>query len=349
MLPAVVAMLPQPILEADVHGSAPWMHRREFLKRAALGVAALPLADLERLHGLVPARRSRVAVVRTADRAHGVAETLRLLKPSGIKGKRVVIKPNFNTADDAPGSTHNDTLAQLVRELQEREARSITVGESSGPPVTRNVMETKGIFDLAQDQRFDVVDFELLADRDWVPFTPPSSHWVDGFHLPRLVVESDYLVSTCCLKTHGAGGVFTMSLKLAVGLTPKPIRRGMHRSPDMRRMIAELNTGYRPKLIVLDGVAAFTDGGPSRGVLKEAHVMIAGDDRVAVDAVGVAVLKELGSNEAIMGRKIFEQEQIARAVELELGAANPSEIELITGDAESQAYAARLRPILDLG
>jgi uncharacterized protein (DUF362 family) len=333
-----------------VHGSARELHRRDFLKTAALGVAALPLVDLERLGGLVPnARQSRVALVRTADRSHGVAETLRLLKPAGIKGKRVVIKPNFNTADDAPGSTHNDTLAQLVRELQEREARSITVGESSGPPLTRNVMETKGIFDLAKDQRFEVVDFEQLADMDWVGFTPPGSHWVDGFHLPRLVVDSEYMVSTCCLKTHGGGGVFTMSLKLAVGLTPKPIRRGMHRSPDMRRMVAELNTGYKPKLIVLDGVAAFTNGGPSRGELNQANVMIAGDDRVAVDAVGIAVLKQLGSNEAIMSRRIFEQEQIARAVELGLGVGGPADIELVTGDAESQAYAAKLRPILDLG
>ncbi|MDH4350456.1 MAG: DUF362 domain-containing protein, partial [Gemmatimonadota bacterium] len=54
---------------------------------------------------------------------------------------------------------------------------------------------------------------------------------------------------TCCLKTHGAGGVFTMSMKLSVGLTPKRIRRTMHRSPDMRRMIAELNQGYRTDLI----------------------------------------------------------------------------------------------------
>ena len=133
-----------------------------------------------------------------------------------------------------------------------------------------------------------------------------------------------------------------MSLKLAVGLTPKPIRRGMHQSPDMRRMIAELNTGYAPQLIVLDGVAAFTDGGPSRGELKAGNVMIAGHDRVAVDAVGVAMLKSLGANDAIMGRKIFEQEQIARAVELKLGVASADAIDLVTGDAESKAFAATL-------
>jgi uncharacterized protein (DUF362 family) len=290
-----------------------------------------------------------VAIVRTADRKRGVADALRLFDPAGIAGKRVVLKPNFNTADDAPGSTHNDTLSQLVTELYERDARDVTLGESSGPPRTRGVMEQKGIFDLARDHRFDVVNFDEMPDTDWVPFGADGTHWPDGFHLPRLVVGAEYLVSTCCLKTHAYGGVFTMSLKLSVGLTPKPIRRTMHRSPDMRRMIAELNTGYRPRLIVLDGVSAFTDGGPSQGELKAGNVMVVGDDRVAVDAVGLAVLKELGANEAIMRRRIFEQEQMARAVELGLGAAGPGDIELVTADAESRAYAGRLERILAAG
>jgi len=261
----------------------------------------------------------------------------------------VVLKPNFNSADPAPASTHNDTLAQLVTELQERGARSITLAESSGPPQTRGVMERKGTFDLARDLGFDVVDFERLAENDWVHFVPPGTHWPDGFWLPRLVVDSEYTVSTCCLKTHGAGGVFTMSLKLSVGLTPKRIRRTMHSSRDIRRMIAELNTGYRPQLIVLDGVTAFTDGGPSRGELKNANVMIAGDDRVAVDAVGLAVLKAIGANDAIMRPRIFDQEQIARAVELKLGAAGPDDIEIVTGDAPSRSFADDLRGILARG
>ena len=77
--------------------------------------------------------------------------------------------------------------------------------------------------------------------------------------------------------------------------------------------------------------------------------MIAGDDPIAVDAVGLAVLKELGSNEAIMGRGIFEQEQIARAVEMGLGVTGPAGIEVVTGDAESRAYARTLEGILAQG
>lgn len=323
------------------------LDRRDFL-RATAGLALLPaLGDAPGL--FAPRRPSRVALVRTSDRKRGVTEVLRILDPRGIDGRRVVLKPNFNSADAPPASTHNDTLSQLVVELKERGARSITLGESSGPPQTRGVLENKGIFDLASDLRFDVVNLEEVADSDWVFFPPAGTHWPEGFHLPRMVVDSEYMVTTCCLKTHGAGGVFTMSLKLSVGLTPKPVRRTMHRSPDMRRMIAELNTGYRPQLIVMDGVLTFTDGGPSRGRLAAGNVMIAGHDRVAVDAVGLAMLKDLGANPAIMGCGIWAQEQIARAVELGLGAGSADDIELVTGDADSAAYADRLRGILALG
>lgn len=324
-------------------------NRREFVRTVSAGLALLPALGAVGLAGLVVPRRSRIALVRTTDRRRGVSDALKLLDLRGMKGKRVVLKPNFNSADDAPASTHNDALGQLVTEIHERDARSITLGESSGPPQTRGVMEKKGIFDLARDLRFDVVDFEQISDRDWVEFAPAGGSWPEGFYLPRLVVDSEYTVSTCCLKTHGAGGVFTMSLKLAVGLTPKPIRRPMHRSPQMRRMIAELNTGYRPDLIVLDGVSAFTDGGPSRGELTAGNVIIAGDDRVAVDAVGLAMLKSLGANDAIMSRGIFQQEQIARAVELKLGAPGPDAIEIVTRDAESRACADTLRAILAQG
>ena len=259
--------------------------RRKFLRTTAASLVVLPHMPLARFLPFAPSRKARIALVRTSDRKKGVRQALGLLDLAGVSDKRVVLKPNFNTAGEAPASTHNDTLAQLVYELRERGAREITLGESSGPPNTRGVMEQKGIFDLARDLGFGVVNYEEIPETDWVHFGPSGTHWSEGFWLPRQVVEAEYNVSTCCLKTHGFGGVFTMSLKLSVGLTPKKIRRPMHGSPDMRRMIAELNAGYRPRLIVMDGVVAFTDGGPSQGALKQANVIVAGDDRVAIDAV----------------------------------------------------------------
>lgn len=332
---------------ASVHPSA--LDRRNFLKGAAAGLVLLPHVDLG-LTGLTNVRRtSTVALIRTSSRRDGVARAWALLRPTGIAGKDVVLKPNFNSADGGPAGTHDDTLSQVVTEILERDARSITLGESSGPSGTSSVLESKGTMDLAHDMGFGVVNFDEMPDADWVHVVPPGTHWPEGFHLPRMVTDAEYMVSSCCLKTHGSGGVFTMSMKLAVGLTPRPIRRGMHRSPDMRRMIAELNQGYSPDFIVLDGIEAFTDGGPSRGTLKQGNVMIAGTDRVAVDAVGLAVLKELGSNDAIMGTPIFAQEQMARAVEVGLGVSGPDEITLVSDDNEGHAYAEVLKGILTEG
>jgi uncharacterized protein (DUF362 family) len=329
--------------------SASGFNRREFVRTISVGIAALPVLGKDGLAQVLAPARSRVMLVRTTDRKHGVAELFKMLNPEGIGGKRVVIKPNFNTADETPGSTHNDTLAQIVAELHERNARTITLGESSGPGVTHDIMAKKGIFDLGRDLRFEIVDFDANTDKDWVSFSAAGGHWPDGFALARLIVDSEYTVTTGCLKTHGPLGVYTMSMKLAVGMTPKPIRRTMHASPDGRRMIAELNTGYKPNLIILDGVATFTNGGPGQGELKMGNVMLGAVDRVAADAVGVAVLKSLGANDAIMSRGIFQQEQIARAVELKLGATSPDQIEIVTADAESRAYADTLRTILARG
>ena len=123
----------------------------------------------------------------------------------------------------------------------------------------------------------------------------------------------------------------------------------LHGSPNQRKMIAEINEPFKPALVVLDGVDAFVDGGPATGKRAKGEVFLASTDRIALDAVGVAILRVLGSNERIMKTKIFEQEQIARAVELGLGASSPSEIEVIPGDEQSKPYRDRVLGILKEG
>lgn len=332
----------------DKKNSLTW-NRREFIKGSVVGLASLSAFSCAAFATKEKVKKAEVVLFKTNDRRRGVSEVVKHLNFPPVRGKNILIKPNFNTADPTPGSTHNDTLSQLILELRERGASMITVAERSGPPPTKQVMEDKGIFELAQELNFDIINFEELAEDDWVHFNPEGNHWRDGFYIPKPVVEADYVVSTCCLKTHQYGGVFTLSLKLAVGLTPKKLMGELHRSPDMRRMIAEINLGYRPQFIVLDGIDAFVDGGPSRGTRKEANVFLAATDRVALDTAGIAVLKELGSNKAIMERKIFEQEQIQRAVELGLGISGPDQIEFVTTDKQSREYSEKLKSILAKG
>jgi uncharacterized protein (DUF362 family) len=293
---------------------------------------------------------TKVALVSTKDRGKGARQAIDLLGLRSFSGKNVVLKPNFNSADPAPGSTHNDTLRSLVLALQQMGAKQITVAERSGPgDSTRTIMEKKGIFQLAQGLGFNILNLEELSLEGWSKIEPIESHWSQGFHFPRIYLEAESIVQTCCLKTHAYGGHFTLSLKNSVGLVPLagyPYMGELHSSPYQRQMIAEINTAYSPDLVVVDGVEAFVDGGPDRGTKVEAGVMLASTDRVAIDAVGVAILRLLGTTPEVSRWSIFEQEQIARAAELGLGVSSAKQVQIVTGDVKSEAFAVQVRNIL---
>ncbi|MEE8637267.1 MAG: hypothetical protein V3T04_03975, partial [Dehalococcoidia bacterium] len=62
-----------------------------------------------------------------------------------------------------------------------------------------------------------------------------------------------------------------------------------------------------------------------------------------------AILRLLGTTPEVSRGAIFDQDQIARAAELGLGVPSAEEIELVTGDAESEAFAAHVSEILARG
>ncbi len=325
--------------------------RRDFLRYTGVSGGVLFLG----IDGgiAMPNTTSRVALLKTENRKNGVKTSLKALSINPVKGKHVLIKPNFNTADTPPGSTHNDTLAALAEEIWAMGAKSISLGERSYPP-TREVIEKKGVLPALNKLNVKVIDFDDLEDKDWVLFKPRKSHWPNGFRIARPILDAECLISTGCVKTHQYGGIFTLSLKLHVGVVPTS-RHGydymkeLHSSPYQRKMIAEINEPFKPALVILDGIDVFVDGGPMTGRRARGEVFLASADRVAIDAVGVAILKSLGSNESIMKPKIFDQEQIARAVELGLGASSFSEIDLIPADKTSQDYKRGIEEILKRG
>jgi uncharacterized protein (DUF362 family) len=295
---------------------------------------------------------TRVALIKTADRAEGVRRAIALLGANPVQARSVFLKPNFNSADPTPGSTHPDVLRALVEELQALGAAEITVADRSGMGDTRRVMERLGIFEEAEELGVRAVVLDELAPADWALVESPGLHWSQGFAVPRMLLEAGALVNTCCLKTHRYGGHFTLALKNSVGYVARRIGNGhdymseLHGSQHMRTMIAEINSARLPDLIVLDGVEAITHGGPDKGTLADTQVVLAGTDPIAIDALGVAILRMHGTTAEVSRGAVFEQEQIARAVALGLGISGPEQIELLTEDAEGAAYAAEIGALL---
>ncbi|HVG90636.1 MAG TPA: DUF362 domain-containing protein [Alphaproteobacteria bacterium] len=235
------------------------MNRRQFLKDASVTMGAAIFAP-----SLLPAfdaapAVSHVAFVKTTDRATGVKRAIDLLGMEKFRGKDLFIKPNFNSSDPTPGSTSEETLVALLRQLKAMGAGPLTVGDRSGMGNTREVMDKKSAFRMGKELDAKVVVFDELGPDDWEPIKPQDSHWEQGFALPRVVRKAGGVVQTCCLKTHRFGGHFTLSLKNSVGFAAKTVpgnsynfMRELHSSPNQRRMIAEINTAYKPDLVVLD-------------------------------------------------------------------------------------------------
>ena len=286
---------------------------------------------------------TKIAVISTKDRVYGVNKALELLNINPVKDKYVIFKPNFNTADPPPASSSMETIKQLIVKLKEMGAKSITVAERSGPAKTADTFKKKGLYSLAEELDFNIIDLTDIPKEDYILKKPKDCHWKEGFFFAKIYDEADCIVETCCLKTHMYGGHFTLSLKNAVGMVSKKNMGELHSSKDQRKMIAEINSVYRPDLIIMDGIISFVDRGPMEGTRKEANVFVAGTDKVAIDAVGVAILRILGTTPEVSKGAIFEQEQIKRAVELGVGISTPDEIEFITDSEESEKLVVKIK------
>jgi uncharacterized protein (DUF362 family) len=121
----------------------------------------------------------------------------------------------------------------------------------------------------------------------------------------------------------------------------------LHSSAHQRLMIAEINKFYRTDLVVMDAAEGFATGGPDKGKLIQPNVIIAGTDRVAIDAAGVALLRSYGTMRGVTEGRIFDLEQIARAVELGIGVSSAADIHLIPLDPTAESIGSKIQAQLD--
>ncbi|MGD0995708.1 MAG: DUF362 domain-containing protein [Candidatus Bathyarchaeia archaeon] len=294
-----------------------------------------------------------VFILKTTDRANGVPALLNKLGLGEYSGKQVALKANYNSADPFPASTHLDTLRAIVETLKGAGAGGITLAERSGMGDTEQVLEKMGVLALSRELGFKAVVLNDVGKEDWLKVERGGTHWARGFYMAKVFHDADKVVQTCCIKTHRFGGHFTLSMKNSVGLVAKKVPGGMydymwelHTSPYQRQMIAEINNNYNLDFVLMDGIKAFTTGGPDRGTLVEPNLLLASRDRVAIDAVGVAILKMYGAKGKVGEADIFEQAQLRRAAELGFGVKAAAEIRLTPLNDESRIEAERIEQVL---
>ncbi len=326
--------------------------RRKFTRLSAMaGIGCLggmqePQEDI----GQTP-----VAIVKTANRADGIPRAVELLGDSDFTGRDVYLKGSYNSAHPFPATTHPESLFAAVKFIKSKGGSAITLVERSGMGLTREVMEKLGALERIRELGMAFLPLEDLAVKDWAQIDLPDSHWKNGIEGPRFLTKESCVVQICNLRTHRFGGEFSASLKNSIGLIAKHssidpqhnYMEELHSSPHQCSMIAEVNQIYSPQLLIMDVVQTFIEGGPESGRITNPGIIAASRDSVAVDAVGIAILRHFGAEFPLDRGTVFDQKQIKRSVEIGLGVRSAKQIHLIADDDESRILASRLSNLLD--
>jgi len=128
------------------------------------------------------------------------------------------------------------------------------------------------------------------------------------------------------MKTHFRAD-FSLSLKLGFGFTKKSERMGFH-IRHLKEKLVDLNLVVHPNLIIMDGRKCFITGGPFSGEVRNANVILASGDRVAMDVESIKVI------ESFEGSKLkdnpWSYTQIRCATALGLGVKSDDEYTVVT-------------------
>ncbi len=266
-----------------------------------------------------------VAVTRAEVPAEGVVEVIKRTGNLGFikEGQKVLIKPNVNSDDAAPGTTHPEALAEVVRLTKARGAYVI-VGDRSNPRwKTIPAMKKTGIYQAASDAGADeIIGFE---EGDWIRVNPEKAqNWPKGFRIPKILKEVDHIISVPVLHTHSITG-HSLAIKNLVGLIHPTDRMIFHASSKIEEMIAEIGLAVKPSLTLIEGTKAFIKGGPSHGTLVTPKLYLASKDSLAADVVGFELLKKEGASH--LEPNVWDSQQIKRVVELGLSAFSRQDVQ----------------------
>lgn len=198
----------------------------------------------------------------------------------------VFLKPNFNTADPFPASTDLPFLKAVVELVYEAGAKLVMIGESSTMTLnSRKVIQDLGVFELQKMKKPPRI--YVLEEDKWEKVKISNARYLKSVTIPTIWKRADKMIFLPCLKTH-AYAQFTGALKLAVGFMKAAQRVPLHMR-NLQGKIAELNTLFKPDLVIMDARKCFINRGPSEGDLAEPNLILASTERTAIDIEGIRI------------------------------------------------------------
>jgi len=196
----------------------------------------------------------------------------------------VVVKPNLCTARKERVSSAN-TSPELIRSLccvLNSRADRVIIAESDGKnyPMEQAARLTK-IYDIAEDTGVEVLNFSKDMQ------VTMNSEILEGWSVPKTLMEADCFITLPKLKTHGLTGL-TGSIKNQFGCLPQKDRILLHHKLSL--VLMELNRIFSPSFSIMDGIIAMEGRGPVNGDPVNLGLLLASNDIVALDATAARII-----------------------------------------------------------
>ena len=231
----------------------------------------------------------RVSVIRQAAYTQDIYETVRrtlALHQLKVRGKNIVLKPNLVEFEAGSVINTNPILVHAALEAF-RGMGAATVRIAEGPGHRRGTLdlaEAAGYFDIIPGFEDLFTDLNL-DDVSRVELTNPASR-LRSLYLPHTALSCDLLVSMPKMKTHH-WAVATLSMKNLFGVVPGGVygwpKNVLHWA-GIAECISDLHKVFPGTFALVDGVTGMEGNGPIQGTARNAGIIVAGRDSVAVDA-----------------------------------------------------------------
>ncbi len=228
-----------------------------------------------------------------------LARGFHLAPPPDVRGKRVLLKPNFvEYAPERPVTTHVELIRETVRAFRERGAAEVVIGEGPGHnPDTDEVWGRSGLYRVGAEEGAKVVDLNvddlvLTRMRTFPEGKGFKGRVLERLFLPRTLLEADFVVSMPKLKTHHWSGV-TLGMKNLFGVVPS-VKYGWPKNllhmNGIVRSLSELAATIPVAYTIVDGVEGMEGNGPIVGSAVPSHCLLFGRSVYSVDWVATQVM-----------------------------------------------------------
>ncbi len=205
-------------------------------------------------------------------------------------GDVVIVKPNI-AWDRTPAQaacTNPDVVAALVKLCVAAQAKVVHVFDF--PCVdARSTYRRSGIAEAAEQAGAKVSYVRAKDDPRFVMTTIPGTAFAGPWPFHGALYDADVLINVPVCKHHNLTRA-TLGMKNLMGLAGG--ERGEWHT-DLTNRLADVSAAVNVDLTVLDAYRVMVANGPTGGSVEDVedvHKIVAGVDRVAVDAYGAGIL-----------------------------------------------------------